>query len=287
MSAPNCQKDDHAYMHARYLYSGTLMLATLLTACGGGSSSSDSSTAVTPATPVSPPAASGDTGSISAPFANNAHGRYLLLAVASQSTGPLTAVTQGGTGALSAIAGTTFTGSPAITREISGDASFAQGRWFAGTVSGSTGATVLSGNNASAHYTVYRTVTVLPASGRLACDAGSFTAPSYTGGSAVGQDAYFGTASGSATLSFSAAGAALAMTVDASAGGSTGRISGAGPASTPASTVIGGAFLGGSSGTLLVLGEGAGAGRYLVIGGYKVTLANGANYQGVATFRCS
>ena len=36
----------------------------------------------------------------------------------------------------------------------------------------------------------------------------------------------------------------------------------------------------------LALGD-AGAGRYLVIGGYKVVLANGANYQGVATFRCS
>ena len=289
MLAHTFQKDDHVYMRTSYLYSSTLMLATLLAACGGGSSSSDSNAAVTPVAPVTPvnPPASGDTGGSSAPFASNANGRYLLLAVASQSSGPLTTVTQGSTGALSAIAGTTFTGNPAITREISGDASFAQGRWFAGTMTGSNGTTVLSGNNASAHYTVYKTVAVLPASGSLACDAGSFTAPSYTGGSVIGQDAYFGTASGSATLSFGAAGAALAMTVDAAAGGSTGRISGAGPASTPAATAITGAFLGGDSGTLLALGEGASAGRYLVIGGYKVTLANGANYQGVATFRCS
>lgn len=283
MPATDFQKDKNGYMSKAYLLSSTLFFTTLLTACGGGSSSSGSSDAVNP---VTPPVASGDTGSISAPFANNANGRYLLLAVASQSTGPLTTVTQGGTGALSAIAGTTFTGTPAITREISGDASFAQGRWFTGTLTSSGGATIMTGNNASAHYTVYKTPASLPASGSLACDAGSFTAPSYVGGSAIGQNAYFGTAAGRATLSFSAAGAALSMTVDASAGGSTGSISGAGLAGTPASTAITGAFLGGSTGTLLALGD-AGAGRYLLIGGYKVTLANGANYQGVATFRCS
>ncbi len=273
---------------------GSLLLITLLTtalsACGGGSSSSDSATAVTPvdpATPVTPVTpVSGDTGSVSAPFASNANARYLLLAVASQSTGALTSVSQAANGALSEIAGAAFTGSPAITREISGDASFAQGRWFSGTITRSTGATVMPGNNASAHYNVYKTLASLPAGGSLACDAGTFTAPSYTGGSVIGQEAYFGTASGSATLSFGATGASLAMKLNASAGGSTGSISGAGLLAAPASTAIGGGFLGGSSGTLLALGD-AGAGRYLVIGAYKVGLANGANYQGVATFRCS
>ncbi|OBV40603.1 hypothetical protein [Janthinobacterium psychrotolerans] len=269
------------------------LLATALSACGGGSSSSDSATAVTPANPVNPVApvtpvapVSGDTGSVSAPFAGNASARYLLLAVASQSTGALTSVSQGANGALSEIAGAAFTGTPAITREISGDASFAQGRWFTGTITRSTGATVMSGNNASAHYNVYKTLASLPASGSLACDAGTFTAPSYTGGGVIGQDAYFGAASGSATLSFGATGASLAMTVNASAGGQQASISGAGLLAAPASTAIGGGFLGGSSGTLLALGD-AGAGRYLVIGGYKVVLANGASYQGVATFRCS
>ena len=269
------------------------LLATALSACGGGSSSSDNATAVTPANPVAPvtpvtpvTSVSGDTGSVSAPFASNASGRYLLLAVASQSTGALTSVSQAANGALSEIAGNAFAGTPAITREISGDASFAQGRWFTGTLTRSTGATVMTGNNASAHYNVYKTLASLPTSGSPACDAGTFTAPSYTGGSVIGQDAYFGTASGSATLSFGATGASLAMTVNASAGGSTGSISGAGLLAAPASTAIGGGFLGGSSGSLLALGD-AGAGRYLVIGGYKVVLANGANYQGVATFRCS
>lgn len=264
---------------------GIFLLACALSACGGGSSSGTQA-AANPVTPVIPPAASGDTGSVSAAYVPGSSPRYILMAVASQSTGILSRVTQGGSGALSVIADTSFSGTPAITREVSGDASFAQGRWFSGTITNATGATVLSGNNASAHYSVYNTVLSLPASGTLQCDAGSYTAPSYTGGASVQPAAYFGTASGSASVSFGATGAVLAMTVDATAGGSTGRISGAGALSRPDMSLIGGGFLGGASGTLLALGDG-GSGRYLLTGGYKVVLANGANYQGIATFRCS
>ena len=278
-------------MTLRYQIACTALLAGALSACGGGSSSSSSDTpvAVTPANPgvpVTPPAASGDTGSVSARFAASGSGRYLLMGVASQSTGVLTSVAQGSSGALTEIAGSTFTGSPAITREISGDASFAQGRWFTGTVTRAGSSTVLSGNNASTHYVAYNALASLPASGSASCDAGVFTAPSYTGGTIIGQDAYFGTASGAATLSFGSGGAVLNMALDVAAGGSSGKISGGGTIPAPANTVINGGFLGGSSGTLLALGDG-GAGRYLVTGGYKVVLANGANYQGVATFRCS
>lgn len=279
-------------MTLRYQIACTALLAGALSACGGGSSSSDSPVAVNPVNPtnptvpVSPPAASGDTGSVSARFAANGNGRYLLMAVASQSTGALTSVAQGTSGALTEIAGSSFTGSPAITREISGDASFAQGRWFTGTITRAGAATVLSGNNASAHYVAYNAPASLPASGSLQCDAGAFTAPSYTGGTVIGQDAYFGKASGAATLSFGSGGAVLNMALDVTAGSSSGKISGGGTIAAPSNTVINGGFLGGSSGTLLALGDG-GAGRYLVTGGYKVVLANGANYQGVATFRCS
>lgn len=270
------------------------LLAATLSACGGGgSSSSDAQVAANPAppvtppvTPVTPPPAGSDTGGVSAPFAKGSSARYLLLAVASQTYGTLSSVTQDSSGALSEMAGVSFSGTPAITRDISGDAAFAQGRWFTGTITRSGGNTVMTGNNASAHYSVYNTLAALPTTGTLQCDAGKFTAPSYTGGAIVQQDGYFGTASGNATLSFSAAGATLAMTVDAAAGGSTGKASGTGTISTPVMTVISGAFLGGSSGMLLGLGDG-GNGSYLVTGGYKVNLANGANYQGVATFRCS
>lgn len=272
-----------------------VLLAATLSACGGGSSSSDAQVAVNPAQPVNPVApvtpvtplpAGSDTGSVSAPFAKGLSPRYLLLAVANQAYGTLGSVAQDSSGALSEISGARFSGTPAITRDISGDAAFAQGRWFTGTITRSSGSTVMSGNNASAHYSVYNTVAALPFTGAFQCDAGKFTAPSYTGGSSVQQDGYFGTASGSATLSFGAAGAALAMTVDATAGGSTGKASGTGTINTPDMTVISGGFLGGSSGMLLALGDG-GTGTYLVTGGYKVVMANGANYQGVATFRCS
>lgn len=271
-----------------------VVLAATLSACGGGSSSADAQVAANPATPVNPlppvtpvtPPAGSDTGSVSAPFAKGLSPRYLLLAVGSQAYGTLRSMTQDSSGALSEISGVGFSGTPAITRDIVGDAAFAQGRWFTGTLTRSSGSTVMSGNNASAHYSVYNTVVALPFTGVFQCDAGKFTAPSYTGGTSVQQDGYFGTASGSATLSFGAAGAALAMTVDATAGGSTGKASGTGTINTPDMTVISGGFLGGSSGMLLALGDG-GTGTYLVTGGYKVVMANGANYQGVATFRCS
>ena len=272
-----------------------VLLAATLSACGGGSSSSDAQVSANPSqpvnpappvTPVTPPPAGSDTGGVSAPFVKGLSPRYLLLAVASQAYGTLGSVAQDGSGALSEISGASFSGTPAITRDISGDAAFAQGRWFTGTITRSSGNTVMSGNNASAHYSVYNTVAALPFTGAFQCDAGKFTAPSYTGGASVQQGGYFGTASGSATLSFGAAGATLAMTVDATAGGSTGKASGTGTINTPDMTVISGGFLGGSSGMLLALGDG-GTGSYLVTGGYKVVLANGANYQGVATFRCS
>ncbi|MBB5608659.1 MULTISPECIES: hypothetical protein [unclassified Janthinobacterium] len=264
---------------------GILLLACALSACGGGSSSSDTPAVVNPPPPVTPPA-SGDTGSVSAAYVQGASPRYMLLNVARQSSGILTRVTQGSNGALSVIADNTFSGTPAVTREISGDASFAQGRWFSGTMTDASGTTILSGNNASAHYSVYNAVASLPTSGSLQCDAGTYTAPSYTGGANVQPAAYFGTASGSASVVFGPSGAVLTMTVDATAGGSTGQISGTGTMSRPDMSLIGGGFLGGDSGTLLALGD-AGAGRYLVIGGYKVLLANGANYQGIATFHCS
>lgn len=272
-----------------------VLLAATLSACGGGSSSSDAQVSANPSqpvnpappvTPVTPPPAGSDTGGVSATFAKGLSPHYLLLAVASQAYGTLGSVVQDGSGALSEISGASFSGTPAITRDISGDAAFAQGRWFTGTITRSSGSTVMSGNNASAHYSVYNTVAALPFTGAFQCDAGKFTAPSYTGGASVQQGGYFGTASGSATLSFGAAGATLAMTVDATAGGSTGKASGTGTINTPDMTVISGGFLGGSSGMLLALGDG-GTGSYLVTGGYKVVLANGANYQGVATFRCS
>ncbi|PHV27892.1 hypothetical protein CSQ93_09915 [Janthinobacterium sp. BJB426] len=236
--------------------------------------------------PVTPTATGENTGTVSARFVNGDNSRFVFTSIGLQSNGKASTLVQDTSGALSTIGSIVLTGNPAVTREISGDASFAQGRWFKGSFSNSSGATTLSGNNASAHYVAYNVLATLPATGTFTCDAGTFTAPSYTGGSSVSSTANFGTASGNASMSFDASGAKIALTIDASAGGSTGKVAASTTMASAASSSITGGYLSNGTGAQLMLGDG-GAGRYLLIAAYKAQLANGANYQGVATFRCS
>jgi hypothetical protein len=272
------------------------LIAGALAACGGGGSSSPADPAIAvnppvapvtpPVTPVTPLVTGENTGSVSARFVKADSARFAFASIGLQSNGKLSTFVQDASGALSDISGIVFTGNPAVTRDIGGDATFAQGRWFKGSFSNSFGATSLTGNNASAHYVVYNTLAALPASGTLTCDAGTYTAPSYTGGSSVASDANFGTASGNASMSFDASGAKVTLAIDASAGASSGKVTAATTmASATSSSIIGG-YLSNGSGAQLMLGDG-GSGRYLLLTAYKVQLGNGANYQGVATFRCS
>lgn len=287
----NCMQLNHAFV--------LTLIAGSLVACGGGGSSSPADPVVavnppvTPVVPVTPPVvpvtptATGDnTGSISARFVNGDNSRFVFTSIGLQSNGKAGTLVQDASGALSTIGSIVLTGNPSVTREISGDASFAQGRWFKGAFSSSTSATTLTGNNASAHYVAYNVLAALPASGTFTCDAGTFTAPSYTGGSSVSSSANFGTASGNASLSFDGSGAKVALTIDASAGGSTGKVAASTTIASAGSSSITGGYLSGGTGAQLMLGDG-GTGRYLLLAAYKAQLANGANYQGVATFRCS
>ena len=274
------------------------LIAGSLVACGGGGSSSPADpvvavnppvTPVAPVTPVVPvtPTTTGDnTGSISARFVNGDNSRFVFTSIGLQSNGKASTLVQDTSGALSTIGSIVLTGNPSVTREISGDAAFAQGRWFKGAFSNSSGATTLTGNNASAHYVAYNVLAALPATGTFTCDAGTFTAPSYTGGGSVSSSANFGTASGNASLSFDGSGAKVALTIDASAGGSTGKVAASTTIASAGSSSITGGYLSGGTGAQLMLGDG-GTGRYLLLAAYKAQLANGANYQGVATFRCS
>ena len=276
------------------------LIAGSLVACGGGGSSSPADPAVAvnppvnpPVVPVTPPvvpvtpAVTGEnTGAVSARFVNGDNSRFVFTSIGLQSNGKASTLVQDASGALSTIGSMVLTGNPSVTREISGDASFAQGRWFKGAFSSSTTATTLTGNNASAHYVAYNVLAALPATGTFTCDAGTFTAPSYTGGSNIASSANFGTSTGSASLSFDGSGAKVALTIDASAGGSTGKVSATTTIASAASSSITGGYLSSGTGAQLMLGDG-GAGRYLLLAAYKTQLANGANYQGVATFRCS
>lgn len=285
------------------------LIAASLVACGGGSSSpADPAVTVnspvtpvipavtppvtppvTPVTPpVVPPVAIPDLGAVSAPFVKANVARYMVNSTGGQNSGVLRSVVQGSSGALSEISGIALTGAEAATRNISGDASFAQGRWIKGTVTSASGNYNLEAVNASTHYVVYNTLTALPVSGTVSCDAGTFTAPNYAGGLSGWQTTYFGTASGSGSLIFDTSGVKVNVTIDTQAGGSSGQLKGSTVFSPSMPDAMGftGMYLASGNGMQLMLGDG-GPGRYLLVVGYKTTLVNGANYQGVATFRCS
>lgn len=280
------------------------LVAASLAACGGGDASSPADPAVavnppvapvtppvTPVTPpVTPPVAVPDLGAVSAPFAKANVARYMVNSVSGQNSGVLRSVVQDSSGALSEISGIALTGADAATRNISGDASFAQGRWIKGAVTSSSGNYTFEAVNASTHYVVYNALAALPASGTVSCDAGVFTAPNYTGGLSGWQTTYFGTASGSGSgsMAFDASGVKVNVTIDTQAGGSSGQLKGSTvfSPSMPDAMAFTGMYLASGNGMQLMLGDG-GPGRYLLVVGYKTTLANGANYQGVATFRCS
>ena len=285
------------------------LIAASLVACGGGSSSpADPAVTVnspvtpvipavtppvtppvTPVTPpVVPPVAIPDLGAVSAPFVKANVARYMVNSTGGQNSGVLRSVVQGTSGALSEISGIALTGAEAATRNISGDASFAQGRWIKGTVTSASGNYNLEAVNASTHYVVYNTLTALPVSGTVSCDAGTFTAPNYAGGLSGWQTTYFGTASGSGSLIFDTSGVKVNVTIDTQAGGSSGQLKGSTVFSPSMPDAMGftGMYLASGNGMQLMLGDG-GPGRYLLVVGYKTTLVNGANYQGVATFRCS
>nr|WP_314606126.1 hypothetical protein [uncultured Janthinobacterium sp.] len=290
------------------------LIAASLVACGGGSSSSPADPAVTvnspvtpvipavtppvsppvtpPVTPVTPPVvppvAIPDLGAVSAPFVKANVARYMVNSTGGQNSGVLRSVVQGSSGALSEISGIALTGAEAATRNISGDASFAQGRWIKGTVTSASGNYNLEAVNASTHYVVYNTLTALPVSGTVSCDAGTFTAPNYAGGLSGWQTTYFGTASGSGSVIFDTSGVKVNVTIDTQAGGSSGQLKGSTVFSPSMPDAMGftGMYLASGNGMQLMLGDG-GPGRYLLVVGYKTTLVNGANYQGVATFRCS
>lgn len=260
------------------------MLFTL-SACGGGGGG-QSTPAVAVVAPTPAPAVVVNSGSVSAPFVSGTSPRYQLAGLSSQSFGAATPVVQDATGVVTKLAGVTLSGSPTATQEISGDATYAQGRWVQGTVTSASGSTTLTGtSNDAYHYVVFNQLAALPTTGAPSCAAGRMTAPTYTSGGTPGSAANSGTATATATLSFGATSTAITVSVAAQAGGSSGTVNGSGSINSSAQTGITGSYFGNGPGTQLALGDG-GAGKYIVASAYKVTLANGANYQGVATFLC-
>lgn len=258
-----------------------ISIATMLAACGGGTGLSLSATAALAGSAL------GNTGSVTGAAAATADTHYVLTNPTSQYAGLASPFQQDASGAVTTLGGFAFTGAPTVTNEISGTTSYAMGRWSAGTVTNLGSVTKLSGaDNNVFQYLVYNPLPSLPSTGNPSCDAGKFTAPSYVSGTAVTSFASdFGTATGSATLAYSSAGAAISMVIDATAGGSSAVGTFSGTNATTLSSAYTGSYMSNGQGAMLNLGDG-GSGTTLIAAPYRIALANGAMYQGMAVFTC-
>ena len=257
--------------------------ALLLQACGGGGGGSDDAAAAPP--PAAAPAPSGpaNSGSVSASFVAGATPRYLLNGVGSFRSGPATPFTQDASGAVLALGGNTLTGQTAV-QQIGGDASFAMGRWVAGTVTTASGAETLTGtDNRAYHYVLYNPLVALPVTGSLTCDAGTFTAPTFDSGSSGAPTT--GSATGQASLSFSADGASVTGSIAVSAGSGNGSVGLNASVTSPSSTVYTGAYFSNGAGSGVTVADG-GAGAYQVLGNYRAKTADGTGYIGAYRFLC-
>lgn len=267
-------------MTSKLLIPSILSIA-LLQACGGGGGGDGGSA---PAASSSG-AASADSGSVSARFVAGSASRYQLTGVSAQTFGGLSASVQSTSGAMTTLSTTVLSGN-SVTKDINGDATYAMGRWVAGTVTRSSGSETLSGtDNRAYHYIALNSPAQFPTTGTLSCDAGAFTTPTYQSGGG-GTSPNTGSATGSATLSFGTGGATVGGAVNVAASGSAGAATLNTTITSTTSTVITGAYLAGGAGAAVQIGD-AGGGAFLVAASYAATLANGARYIGVAKFRCA
>lgn len=278
-------------MKNKLLFPISLVLVGMLQACGGGGNNGGGVGIPTTAPSVGnsgsdgQPAAptSADSGSVSAPFNRGASARYQLFGPGSQSFGALSDSAQAASGAMTKLNDNVLSGKSA-TNEIAGDASFALGRWTAGTVTRTSGAETLTGTDARAyHYVAINALTALPTTGTPKCDAGVFTAPTYVAGSGA-QGA--GTTSGSATLAFDSQGAAVGGTLTVAVAGATTTVNLNSQVKSPMSTPITGALFNAGTGAAIQLGA-SGDDAYVLAIGYAATMPSGARFQGVAKFRCA
>lgn len=265
--------------HPRLLAS--TILCCVLAACGGGGDDASTPAAAAPVPEVT--TAGVNTGSVSAPFVRSANARSILLGIGAQSFGVLSTSIQDANGVMTTIDSNVLSGAT-VTKDISGDANVAQGRWVAGTYTSGSGSVVLTGtDNQAYHYVAYNNLAAFPTTGSAACDAGKFTAPGRESGPST---ANFGTASGSAAITFGVAGATVSGSIVVTAGASTGTASLNSSLAGVTSLGMSGTFLSGGSGAVVGIGSDGGTG-YLVAVGVRSLQSDGSKYIGVAHFRCS
>ncbi len=267
------------------LFSASILL---LSACGGGGGTGGGNNGNNFGNnnlPVIP----SQTGSVSAVFVANGIGQGFFIEYGGGNmAGNATSFVQA-TGALSRLSVYAHSGSPAVTQDIAGDADFVLGRWVWGTVTNTTTSAVLETMNGSMannawHYVLVNKLSVLPTSGTMVCDSGTFTHPSYIVYGSSSENVAV-TTGRNASLSFSASGASYAFTLDTTMGATTHTIN-----FSKANTGLGVASIGNGFGNGVAGGYGflsdGGGGAIRISGIYENNQIAGIRYLGTYSFRC-
>lgn len=270
------------------VFSGAVVL--MLSACGGGGGG-------VPAAPYTPPTPGvtipSPSGSVSADFVPGSNPRFILASNGRQIIGGSAASSVQSAGAMTTLGNYSLSGSPAVVQDISGDATYAMGRWAWGTVydastnpSTQLGTIDASHNSGywSWHYLLVNYAAAWPASITLTCDNGVFTHPTISGGSISSTLPV--TTGSAATLSFDAltkATLSFTLTTTHDTSSNTANYSVVGLTLGSMTSVAGTGGLNASSWILLSDG---GGGAMRINGYYSSTLPNGGVYYGVYSFKC-
>lgn len=271
-------------MQKNILLTLSVLTLSLLQACGGGSN--DDGDATPAKAPTAKEQATGDIGSVSARLEPNGNTVYMLLARGKQSFGRAETSEPTDSGALVHL-GRYLLSDPRQTVDISGDTHYALGRWVNGTVTDTSETyaaepyTLTGSNTDSYHYLAYKRLTELPADGELQCRTVAVTAP--TAFSSPHEDV--GLASGYASVSFGANGAAVQGEMEVLVGGESAKVSLSTLIQNTSFTIIGQLFSGGPGAALALADQGSEVPGLVV--GYKAQLPDGVLYTGMARLACT
>lgn len=269
--------------------------ALSLVACGGDDSDDYEVNANTNADGT---LTGGNTGKTTAAFVPGANARSVVVGLGNLVGEPLapggTQVVQAADGAVTTL-GSVSLKDVVTVNEISGDATFAMGRWSKGRVSSSSINLLLDGTDArSYHYLAYNVLPATTSPTARTCDAGTYTAASLWNSGTVPAGTKVGTTTGSATLTWVPATATAAASANVKLAFTTVANGSSLPSSydvSVGSTSYGGfsavgRYLAQGPGVAVTMGD-AGNGAVMIGVLYRVLLPNNLTYEGIMKFRCA
>ncbi|ANH68320.1 hypothetical protein [Mitsuaria sp. 7] len=207
--------------------------------------------------------------------------RFAVVGASQQGSGQVRSIEQLPVGGIVAINANTLTGTARAVEDVTGDETFAMGRWAKGDAMFGGMDSTVDQVPSMFHYVVYNALDAFPASGVEVCDAGKFTTPTRTSG--LGAD--MGQAMGSAALTFGANGAAVDASITVTVAGQVKTVSTTGHTlPSPTASLYTGNYLNDGDGLMLTTAQAAG-GKHRVVVGFMAVI-NGSKYRGFASFTC-